>query len=88
MKKKNFEKKFWKIIWKKENVQFPDSPNFENLPDLRTRRDVRLSLNWSYWLIYAASKILLGCISQLMLFMNELCSMYLGMYDLLNKVWG
>lgn len=27
-----------------------------------------------------ASKILLGCIFQLMLFMNELCSMYLGMY--------
>ena len=25
----------------KENVRFPDSPDFENLPDIRTGRDVR-----------------------------------------------
>ena len=25
----------------KENVRFPDSPDFENLPDFRTGRDVR-----------------------------------------------
>ena len=25
----------------KENVRFPDSPEFENLPDFRTGRDVR-----------------------------------------------
>ena len=27
----------------KENVRFPDSPDFENLPDFWTGRDVRLS---------------------------------------------
>ena len=27
----------------KENVRFPDSPDFENLPDFRTGRDVRQS---------------------------------------------
>ena len=27
----------------KENVQFQDSPDFDNLPDFRTGRDVRLS---------------------------------------------
>ena len=27
----------------KENVRFPDSPDFENLPDFRTGLDVRLS---------------------------------------------
>ena len=27
----------------KENVRFPDSPDFDNLPDFRTGRDVRLS---------------------------------------------
>ena len=27
----------------KENVRFPDSPDFENSPDFRTGRDVRLS---------------------------------------------
>ena len=27
----------------KENVRFPDSPDFENLPEFRTGRDVRLS---------------------------------------------
>ena len=54
--KKQFEKKNEKknvefffdsfLIFKspafgKENVQFPDSPDFENLPDLQTGRDVR-----------------------------------------------
>ena len=55
--KKNGEKiflgffKFWifKNIFKsvkspaseKENVRFPDSPDFENLPDFRTGRNVR-----------------------------------------------
>ena len=28
----------------KENVQFPDSPGFDNLPDFRTGRDVRYTL--------------------------------------------
>ena len=37
---------------------------------------IELDFNSSYWQIYMASKILLGCIFQLMLFMNELCSMY------------
>ena len=55
--KKKFEKKkniyifFWifSSIFKsfkspasgKENVRFPDGPDFENLPDFRTGRDVR-----------------------------------------------
>ena len=35
----------------KENVRFLDSPDFENLPDFRTGRDVRLSpTNWAYCL--------------------------------------
>ena len=36
------------IVWpqlflasRKENVRFPDSPDFDNFPDFRTRRDVR-----------------------------------------------
>ena len=29
----------------KENVQFPDSPDNENLPDFRTGRDIRQSPN-------------------------------------------
>ena len=31
----------------KENVRFPDSPDFDNLPDFRTGYDVRLSPNLS-----------------------------------------
>ena len=58
-KKKKIEKKIWKKknyflffyffpIFKspasgKENVRFPDSPDFDNLPDFQTGRDVRLS---------------------------------------------
>ena len=38
---------------------------------------IELDFNSWYRQIYMASKTLLGCISQLMLFMNELCSMYL-----------
>ena len=55
-KKKNSKKYnlfFWFLIFSsifksfkspasgKENVRFPDSPDFENLPDFRTGRDVR-----------------------------------------------
>ena len=50
--KKKFEKKIEKKIddffsifkspaSRKENVRFPASPDFENLPDFRTGRDVR-----------------------------------------------
>ena len=54
--KKKIEKKVWKkkvlifsFIFKsvkspasgKENIRFPDSPDFVNFPDIRTRRDVR-----------------------------------------------
>ena len=50
--KKNFEKKTLDIFLllivlkkasRKENLQFLDSPDFENLPDFRTERHVRLS---------------------------------------------
>ena len=40
MKKKNF----W-IRSGKENVRFPDSPDFQNLPEFHTGRDVRQSPN-------------------------------------------
>ena len=58
LRKKEFEKKFeiffeifFFLIFRsfkspasgKENVRFPDSPDFENSPDFRTGRDVRLS---------------------------------------------
>ena len=33
----------------KENVRFPDSPDFENSPDFRTGRDVRLSPSTCLW---------------------------------------
>ena len=47
--KKNFEKNIFLIFFsifkspvsRKENILFPDSPDFENLPDFRTGRDVR-----------------------------------------------
>ena len=50
--KKNLKKKFEKKIGdffsifkspasRKENVRFPDSPEFENSPDFGTGRDVR-----------------------------------------------
>ena len=44
---KKIEKKcvFFEIVKStasgKENVQFPDSPDFENFPDFQTRHDVR-----------------------------------------------
>ena len=40
-----FVNKFKSPASGKENVRFPDSPDFENSPDFRTGRDVRLSLS-------------------------------------------